>query len=365
MAALKLNEAQVYEQLKGMGYQLELVSGKWFLNGKEYQLYGLGGINYILCNILPGYFGNVSNAEKFIRWFVNVLNNEGGAWPELPLLVKAKAKIEAGYHPTTLAYPLNEKELKIIHYLVDGNPKDTYAIFFHGIGGSGKSTVCNLIASIFGEQDTSRCGFTQLGEKFARETLAGKRLWYDADISANWTENATNTLKKVITHDTDQFEKKGKNPYSAQYRCKALFCCNVAPKFDVSDSGLLRRIVYYSKNKKIECPDGTLANKRYTEEELIDIIIAALDTDITNFYKDFEEETKEIIMSTNNVAKYGMTSNYDTYRDVCSSAGVYPYSLEKWEKLKELFEEWKSTSETTKTSIGGIGYTTKQPTIRF
>ena len=305
----------------------------------------MGGICYILCSILPNYFGSETNTERFIKWFINNRNNEEGQWPQLPMLTKAKEKMESGYRPKELAYPLNEKELKIIHYLVDGDPKDTYAIFFHGVGGSGKSTICNLIASIFGDLDTSRCGFTQLGEKFSRETLAGKRLWYDADISANWSESATNTLKKVITHDTDQFERKGKNPYTAQYRCKALFCCNVAPKFDVTDTGLLRRIIYYSKNKKIENPDGNLANKKYTQDELIDIVIAALNTDISNFYKDFEKETKEIIMSTNNVAKYGICDDYETYKVQCRGAGVYPYAQEKWEKLRELFKEWISISE--------------------
>lgn len=345
MAKVKMNEFQLYMDLKDRGYQLNLISGKWFLNGKEYQLSGKGGLYYMLCGINPLYFGSESDASRFIKWFVNTMNEVEGEWPELPILTQAKSKMATGYRPTELAYPLNEKELKIIHYLVDGDPKDTYAIFFHGIGGSGKSTICNIIADIFGESDVSKCGFTQLGEKFARESLAGKRLWYDSDISANWTENATNILKKVITHDKDQFEKKNQSPYVASYRCKCLFCCNVAPKFDVSDSGLLRRIVYYSKNKKIENPDGTFANKKYSQDELIDIVIRALETDISNFYKDFEQETKEIIMSTNNVARYGICAEYDTYRVQCNAAGVYPYSQEKWEKLKRLFEEWTYTLE--------------------
>ena len=346
MAQLKLNEMQVFVTLKEMGYLLELNSGKWFINGREYKLYGMGGVCYVLCNVMPNYFGSEVNTNRFIKWFIDNRNNEEGEWPTLPILKEAKEKAATGYRPEKLAYPLNEKELMIIHYLLDGDPKDTYAVFFHGVGGSGKSTICNLIASMFGDLDTSRCGFTQLGEKFARETLAGKRLWYDADISAHWSESATNTLKKVITHDTDQFERKGKNPYTAQYRCKALFCCNVAPKFDVTDTGLLRRIVYYSKNKKIENPDGNLANKKYTREELIDIAIVALETDISNFYKVFEKETQEIIMGTNNVAKYGMCTEYDTYRVQCNAAGVLPYSQEKWEKLKELFKEWRSTLKT-------------------
>lgn len=359
MAQLKLNEGQIYQSLKQMGYTLELISGKWFINGKEFELFGMGGICYILCSIMPSHFGSEANTSRFIKWFINTMNNQSGKWPELPMLTKAKEKIAAGYKITKeLAYPLNEKELKIIHYFVDGDPKDTYAIFFHGVGCSGKSTVCNLIQQIFGDADTSKCSFNDLGKCFDREDLAGKRLWYDSDINASWNESATNTLKKVITHDEDLFQKKGKDPYTAQYRCKALFCCNVAPKFDVTDTGLLRRIIYYNKNTKINNPNGNLANKKYTEEELIDIIIAALNTDISSFYKDFEEETKRVIMSTNNVAKYGICDSYDTYRVQCSSAGVYPYAQEKWEKLKELFKEWISTLETKtpQNTYGAYGF---------
>lgn len=348
MAKLKLNEYQKYMYLKEQGFLLQLISGKWFLNGQEYQLYAKGGICYFLSTYAPNYFGSSSDLNSFIKWFTDTMNEPDGDWPELSILTKAKAKMATGYYPESIAYPLNEKELMILHYFLDSDPKDTYAIFFHGIGGSGKTTICNIIAAMFGSSDTSNCNFSNLGEKFARETLAGKRLWYDTDINANWSEGATNTLKKVITHDTDQFEKKGKNPYTAQYRCKALFCCNVAPKFDVTDSGVLRRIIYYNKNTKIENPDGNLKDKVYTEAELIDMAIAALSTNIDNFYETFEDETKKIIMSTNNVARYGIVSTYDTYRVECSSAGVYPYSLEKWEKLKELFEEWISTSEKKK-----------------
>lgn len=358
MAQLKLNEFQVYNNLITSGVLLELKSGKWFINGKEFPLYGMGGICWFLCCRNPNYFGSETNTSKFIKWFINTVNNPKGEWPELPILTKAKEKMATGYVPKELAYPLNEKELMIIHYLVNGDPKDNYAIFFHGIGGSGKSTVCNLIASLFGERDISHCSFNMIGEKFARETLAGKRLWYDSDINANWSDKATNTFKKIITHDTDQFEQKGKNPYIAEYRCKSLFCCNVAPRFDVTDSGVLRRIVYYCKNEKIENPDGNLVNKKYTEDELIDIVIAALNTDISNFYKVFEEETKKVIMSTNNVAKYGMCEEYDTYVTQCSSSGVYPYAREKWEKLKELFKEWTFISEdkTPRNTYEGYGF---------
>ena len=351
MAVQKMEAFEFYRMLQQQMFNVEFICGKWFLNGREYELYSKNGLLNYLGKFFP-WIEIERNSNAFVKYIMEKQSEPNGEWPEMPIVTEAKRKIAEGYdNECPLAYPLNEKELMIIHYLLDGDPKDTYAIFFHGVGKSGKSTICNLIASIFGDLDVSKCGFTQLGEKFSRETLAGKRLWYDSDISANWTESATNTLKKVITHDKDQFEQKGKNPYVAQYRCKALFCCNVAPRFDVSDSGLLRRIIYYSKNKKIENPDGTLANKVYTYEDLLNIVIAALKTDISNFYKTFEKETKEIIMGSNNVAKYGMCSEYDTYRIQCGSAGVYPCSKDKWEKLKDLFQEWNEQGDSNENKV--------------
>lgn len=336
---LKLTEPQIYQLLLNSGYNVELISGKWFLNKKEMQLYGKGGLFSVLSFKIPQ-LGDLNSLERFLKWFMNAENDIMGDWPELPILTKAKQKIAEGYRPKQLAYPLNEKELKIIHYLLDGDPKDTYAIFFHGVGKSGKSTVCNLIESLFGIEDTSKCSFNSLGDKFARETLAGKRLWYDADINANWSDTSNNVFKKIITHDSDQFEKKGKNPYFAQYRCKPLFCCNIAPRFDITDSGILRRILYYSKNTVIQNPDGSLANRRWTEEELLDVAIAALLTDMTNWVDDFIDETHEIIMSSNSVGKYGMDCNYDTYEIRCQANRVMPFGYEKYTILKEMFNKW-------------------------
>ncbi|MBR5128680.1 MAG: hypothetical protein IKU67_01390 [Firmicutes bacterium] len=345
MSSIKMTEFQVYNNLMSRGIMLELINGKWFINGIEMPLYGMGGISWTLCCKYPEYFGSEVNSSRFFKWFIGNVNIIDGEWPEMPILVKAKTKMAAGYVPSELAYPLTTKELKLIHYLIDGDPKDNYAIFFYGVGGSGKSTICNLIASLFGHSDTATCALDQITEKFAREQLAGKRLWYNPEVVSSWSDKATGYFKKIVTGDVDQFEPKGKNPYTARYRCKALFCCNVTPRFDFTDTGLLRRVLYYYKNEKIQNPDGSLQHKKYTEEELIDIAVAALQTDMTNWTDDFIDETHKVIMETNNVAKYGICKEYDTYIAACSANGVYPYAKEKWEKLKELFEGWISTLE--------------------
>lgn len=341
MAVKRMEAFEFYRSIQAQGFSIEFISGKWFMNGVEYPLYGRGGLLNRLGKIFD-WIEVEKNSNAFVKYIMEKQADYDGEWPIMPMLREAKEMIRNGYRvEKPLAYPLNEKELMILHYLVDGNPKDTYAIFFCGVGGSGKSTVCNLFASIFGDLDVSKCTFNALGEKFARETLAGKRLWYDSDIGVNWSETATNTLKKVISNEVDQFEQKGKNPYVAQYRCKGLFCCNKPPKFDITDTGTLRRLVYYFKNEKIQNPDGNMVARKYTKEELLDILIAALNTDISNFYEVFKKETYEVIMSGNNVAKYGMTAFYDTYRVNCANAGVHPFSKDNWETLKNLFKEWK------------------------
>lgn len=329
----------IYAEFQRAGLYIELINGKWFLNKTEYALYGMDGLLNKLMNYSP-WMRNPTNARNFVSFMIDVMSDMYSQWPELPILSKAKLLLKEGKLQPP-AYPLNTKELMIIHYILEGNDDQTYAIFFHGVGGSGKSTICNLIAKMFGDLDVSYCGFNQVGDKFARETLAGKRLWYDADINPNWSDSATNTLKKIITHDNDQFEKKGKNPYSANYQCKPLFCCNLVPKFDVSDSGILRRIVYYSKNEKIKNPDGSLARKQWTEDDLVNIAAHALNTPIDNFYETFEAETKELIMSSNTVAKYGLNVDYDIYKERCQDAGYHPFAEEKFFLLKELFLGWK------------------------
>ena len=144
----------------------------------------------------------------------------------------------------------------------------------------------------------------------------------------------------MITNGSTSFEAKGKTPRAGRYRCKCLFACNQPIKFDLTDTGMLRRIIYYRKNEKIQNVDNSLGNREWTQEELLDIVVKALSMDMTNWTKDFEEDTRRTIAESNSVWKYGMTSSYDAYSVACSTAGYAPYGLEKWKEYKEIFHSW-------------------------
>ena len=337
----KMTEPMINQALRNSGVKLEFISGKWFINGIEYALIGKGGI-YSRLGLSVPQLSDFSTLERFIKWFTVAENDLDGPWPEMPILTKAKQKIAEGYKPGKLAYPLSEKDLKVIHYLVDGDPKDTYAIFLYGVGNTGKTTFCKLVKQIFGAADTTEAPFNELGDKFGRSSLAGKRLWCDTEVSPYWPDSTSHTLKKVITHDYAQIEEKFQKPYTTQYRCKPLFACNTAPSFDITDTGLLRRILYFFKNVPFQNPDGNLVDKKYTEEELLDIVVAALLTDMTDWTKEFIKDTHEVIMSSNSVGKYGMTGTYTDYELRCANNRVHPFGMDKYNKLKELFMEWQT-----------------------
>lgn len=278
--------------------------------------------------------------KSFINLLEDEYNEPTGEWPEAPIVTEAKKRLAKGIKPTKLCYDLTHKELEIINYLLVGEKKDTYAVFFYGVGGSGKSTVCNLIAKLFGRQDTSYCNFHDLGNRFDIREIVGKRLWYDTDVPCFWTDSVAGTFKKITTHDTLQTEKKCADPRDSEFRAKPLFCCNIPPRFDITDSGLLRRILYYKKDKKIENPNGDFENKDWTYDELVNIAMVALGEEYKFSFKHFEEETREIIMKTNSVGKYGMNVDYDRYTELCRDSNLKAFGEDKFLEIKELFNSW-------------------------
>ena len=313
-------------------------NGKWFLGDNEI---GKSRIDrYLLCNTDCR---DVNDCGKWRECFIALYGDDEADWGELPIVRLARQMLAEGKKPEKLAYPLNEKELKLFNYVLCGEPE--YAIFFYGIGGSGKSSICNILCKIFGEDN---CCYTSLQDlsRFNIE-LEGARLWFDDDISPYWSDAKSARFKPMVTNGHASFEEKGRTPHNGQYRCKCVFASNHPVKFDVTDTGMLRRIIYYKKDKKIENPDKALANKEYTYQELLNIVMAVLSVDMTDWEQDFIEDTRTTIMDNNTVWKYGMGSNYTTYCETCATAGYTPYGRDKWQEIQELFEEWKDECDTS------------------
>ena len=354
MAKSKITVDEYFNHLESQMLNLEFNCGKWLLNKREYELRGKGGLFDTLRKITGSWVVDKKHQDDLINFMITFNADPDGEWPELEILAPAREKIKTGLDP--LAYPLTEKELKLIHYLIDGKADQNYAVFFYGQGGSGKSTIGNIVCQLFGEKNVCHLAFNEVGNAFKRAELSGKRLWYDDDIAPEWSKGASGTFKKVITHAKDQFEEKFQKPYDGQYRCKCFFCGNKIPSFDYADSGMLRRVIYYRKDfitARIQT-DEDLTNKIWSREELINFAAWALSTPIDDLYETFKKETRDIIRENNTVGKFmslfkDTKQNYNEYEIFCSDRNYRAYyNSDNFEKIKALFESWEAEDEGNK-----------------
>lgn len=341
---------EFYDYARDHGFEVKLICGKWILNGREYALSGGKGSLFGRLRLVSNWICEERNQKAFVNYMTTMEADTYGEWPELEILKDARERLKIGLEP--LAYPLNEKELKIIHYLIDGKPNQTYAIFFLGLGNSGKTTICNIIRQLFGRENVCNCHFNEIGSSFKRNELMGKRLWCDDDISRNWTESQTGTFKKIVTHAVDQFEAKFQAPVESEYRCKCLFCGNVVPNFDYADTGTMRRIIYYRKDSFtqpiLNC-DEDLSTKTWSREDLVNFAAHALNTPIDDLYETFKEETRQLIMENNTVGKFILTkqpATYDNFQNYCDNNGYRAvYNKDNFDKIVSLFTTWENEKD--------------------
>ena len=312
---------------------VEFINGKWFNKGQE-----IRNINKLLltCDICR----DTTDCNKFIDAYIAMYSDEtmDKDWPQLKMVEEA-INMPA---PKELAYPLNDKELLILYYLLF--EKSQYVVFFHGIGGSGKSTVLDIYRQIFDYEGANTTVMNLSDISHFNIQFANARLVLDDDASPNITENQSARLKSMATNGSASFEAKGRTPWSGQYRCKIVVAGNTPMKFNLTDEGMLRRIVYYSKNEKIKNPSSSFINKKYSRDELLGFIKRAYDLGSQygeQWVKVFLDETRTTIMESNSVGKYGMSGNYATYENQCSVARITPFGLENYTKIYNLFSQWQ------------------------
>lgn len=318
--SIKERARAVYKMCRG---KLKFISGKWFYDDTEIKdihkyLYKMDLIDS------PNQLDDVIESLK-------IEFGESGTWPELPIVKEAENLKE--FKP--LCYPLTEKQLIIINYLLRHDEE----IFFilTGVGGSGKSTFANIICEIF-DNDTASLSLSDLGEDFKLATGINCRLIYSTEINSDDINNGM--LKQLFSNEEITINGKYDKPYKARCQSAFFFNCNTPPRLDLSDTGMLRRILYFSMNEKIKNPDKTLAKRKWTHADLVNIVAHALKTDMTNWQEKFQEETRYNLIKDNSVYRFKNIEDYSNYSLKCKEEGLKPFAKPKWENIRHLLEEW-------------------------
>lgn len=314
-------------------YYLERRCGKWYVRKKEVK-----DIKRWLATD-GRKFPNARTITEFIDMFNVKYHDPEADWYPLPIIEEARKQIkEVGLLP--LAFPLNEKQLIIINALLHHDSERAFILT--GVGGSGKSTYANIICQIF-DNDRSSCSLSDLSNRFKLETAMQHRLIYSDELNSEDLNNGI--IKMLISNQMVTVEQKNQVPYDTRCQSSFIWSCNNRPRIDLSDTGMLRRFVYYPMNKKISNPNPLFKSKKYTHEDLVNIVAHSLCVDMTDWFSKFEFETHYYLLRDNPVFMFrklttGEKSTYCQYAEKCRDSGYKPVAMMKWQSIMDLIAEW-------------------------
>lgn len=326
-----INITDICDKLHEEGYSF--ISGKWFKDKTEIKNFSKELYNH---KVIRPLLQNDKDVQHIKDTFVDMYG-EIGKWYEMPIIEEAKNLAEL----KPMCFPLNKKQLIIINRMLIGEDEKFYILT--GIGGSGKSTFANIIKQIF-ENDCASLTLEDLGNDFKLATGINKRLVYADELNSDDLNNGI--IKTISSKQEISVNPKFERNYNAIWQGALLFSCNKPPKLDLSDSGIARRICYYSMNEKIKNPDTSLQKRVYTHEDLVNIVAHALRVDTTCWEELFKKETRDILRSNNSVYLCKNSSglkhtSYFEYSQMAKDKGLKPFSEPRWQSVKDLLLEWE------------------------
>lgn len=322
--------------------KIKFISGKYFKKCVNGTYEEIRDIDRYIINIpeIRQNINNMDNVRTLKEAFVALYSEQNGTWPEMPIIKEARELTEL----KPMVFPLTEKQLVFINRIIKG--EDEMMFILCGVGGSGKSTFANIVKQIFGN-DVASLNLSDLSNDFKMATGVDKRLIYSDELNSEDLDNGM--IKTLISKQGVNINPKFEKGYQTRWQSTLFYSCNRPPRLDLSDSGIVRRICYFSMDKKIENPDIRLQKREYTHEELVNIVAHALRVDTTNWFDLFKEETRNILKVNNSVwlCKRGDLEHtpYLEYVELAKLKGLRPLSEPRWQDIKDLLLSWEKESD--------------------
>lgn len=204
----------------------------------------------------------------------------------------------------------------IFHNILVPNTMPLFHIFYDdGVGGTGKSTLLEVLTMIVGENFTSNVLLDQFGNRFIFANMLGKYLNIGDDNGKNDELQNVGTLKSIITGNRVTIDRKNISPIEVRIFAKQLFATNILPYIDFTDGGIMRRLNIVPMNKVIP-PDIKLC--KLDDDELGHIVYEVLNVNDLN-----KGENELAIMSSPLYRFYTTqeTKTYEKYKYFCQDNG--------------------------------------------
>lgn len=154
-------------------------------------------------------------------------------------------------------------------YCLAGNRINYHKFFFlYGDGGTGKSTVVDILTRMIGKENTVSLQLQELDNPFTRAMLVGKRLYLAKELTRDSLKHI-GLVKAITSGDPINVEKKHKDGYSYYPQGRFVMESNVRANTPDSSDGFFRRLLQVTFRKKIKKDemDFSLAEKLALEME--------------------------------------------------------------------------------------------------
>lgn len=118
------------------------------------------------------------------------------------------------------------------------------ALYIYGPGGTGKSTLINILMYLLGKEVTLSSSIPQVTSKFGVASIVGKILLVLNDVSL-YRGQEPKTIKNIVTQDPMEAEMKFKQPFMFTPNSFLILTSNVLWDIKNSTTGLSRRMIYF------------------------------------------------------------------------------------------------------------------------
>ena len=314
-------------------YNFQFSDGVYLINGKVITIDNIYRLMWKEEKLLPTEVDAIiENIEK--------ISEPMELQAEIYEKIKAKARKGTSLYLQSLdkIYGKSINFRAIFHNILVPNTKPLFHIFYDdGVGGTGKSTLLEILTMIVGENFTSNVLLDQFGNRFIFANMLGKYLNIGDDNGKNDELQNIGTLKTIVTGGRVTIDRKNISPIEVRIFAKQLFATNILPYIDFTDGGIMRRLNIVPMNKVIP-PDIKLCE--LNEEEIGHIIYEALNAE------DLDKGENELAIMSSPLYRFYTseeTKSYSNYKDFCINNGFRTMNIINFEVkskfIKSFIEE--------------------------
>ena len=326
-------------------YDFQFSDGVYFINGKVISLSEIYRLMWKEEKLLPTEVDTIiENIEK--------ISEERNLQNEIYLTIIAKKKEGKSKYLESLykIYPDIEWR-KIIYNILAPNTKPLFHIFYDdGVGGTGKSTLLEVLTKIVGENFTSNVLLDQFGNRFIFANMLGKYLNIGDDNGKNDELQNVGTLKSIVTGNRVTIDRKNISPIEVRIFAKQLFATNILPYIDFTDGGIMRRLNIVPMNKVIP-PDMKMPV--IDDDEIGHIIYEVFE--LNPFPKDLQNNNNELAITSSPLYRFFVTEEnkkYGNYKDFCYNNGFRTMNIINFEVKSKFIRNFIQEKEKRLKEIG-------------